>query len=198
MKKAIQFILLTIVVGFIISCGLTTKEIITKSRSVRSDIYTEVEDQGRIPPKGFVDLVIKTSIKTHVEGYHIFESSESPHGKPGYPFVFNIDGQGTLWKIDGEKETTPDYDKDGKRDSEGGTGIRYTIEKRIRVKPGSHMIFFALPKDKISVEFQISLSEGRTHVLEFKPLYGSRRVLQNSFLNGISRFEVFLDGAGVR
>ena len=90
----------------------------------------EVADAGA-PPQGFADLVVKAEIKTHREGYYIAESKESPHGKPGYPFVLNVDGQAAVWKVDGQKDVKPASDEKGKtsKDPEAGTGIKYVLEK---------------------------------------------------------------------
>lgn len=41
---------------------------------------------------GFVDLTINAQIKTHLEGWYLLECKNSLHGKPEYPFLFNIDG----------------------------------------------------------------------------------------------------------
>ncbi len=62
-----------------------------ESQSVRTDIFTEVEGTGTIPAD-YADVIIKANIKTHLEGYYILESKDL-HGKPGYPFLINIDGQ---------------------------------------------------------------------------------------------------------
>lgn len=63
-------------------CSTASKEIKIKSESVKMDVFTEVQGAGP-PPKGFVDLTIKTSIKTHVEGRHVIKWKEDLHGKPG-------------------------------------------------------------------------------------------------------------------
>jgi len=193
-RKVIKYIVFAALIAFLVGCGAASKKIIIKSHSERTDIFNEVREEG-MPPKGFVDLVIKASIKTHLEEYYIFESRKSLHGKPGYPFVFNIDGQGVVWSVDGQKETTPLYDEKGKRTPEGGTGMRYTIEKKIRLTIGPHVIFFGLPEDKYSVKFKIELSEGQEHVLEFKPIYtDSRHWRKPNFKYGISKYEIFLNG----
>lgn len=192
-RKVIKYIVFAALIAFLVGCGAASKKIMTKSHSERTDIFNEVREEG-MPPKGFVDLVIKATIKTHLEGYYIFESRKSLHGRPGYPFVFNIDGQGVVWRVDGQKETTPLYDEKGKRTPEGGTGMRYTIEKTIRLVAGPHMVFFGLPEDKYSVEFKIGLSEGKQHVLEFKPVYSYRRQrTKPSFEDGISKYEIFFN-----
>lgn len=107
--------------------------------------------KNRHRPKGFADLVIKASIKTHLESYYILESKESLHGKSGYSFVINIDGQAVTWKVDGQKDTVPPYDAKGKisTNPEAGEGVKYSLEKRVRLAACSHRIFFGIPERKV-------------------------------------------------
>src|SRR4030043_392453 len=121
-----------------------------------------------------MDLTITSSIKTHPEGHYLLESKRSLHGKPGYPFVINIDGQAATWKVDGQKENSPTYDQKGKRFPEGGEGMRYTLEKKILLRAGSHKIFFGLPEEKLSLQFELALKAGESYVLEFRPAYSAR------------------------
>ena len=60
-----------------------------------------------LPPAGYVDLVVRASIKTHLERYYFYESQKTFHGQPGYPFLINIDGQANIWKMDGQDECHP-------------------------------------------------------------------------------------------
>ncbi len=199
MKKLTSYIIIAVLgIALAISnAAANEKEITAKSQGDRTDVFSEVKEEG-IPPKGFADLVIKASIKTHLEGYYILESKEFLHGKPEYPFVLNIDGQGVLWKADGQRHIVPAYDDKGKAntDPEAGEGMKYVLEKRIRLAAGSHRIFFGLPEDKYSVEVEIALKEGESAVLEFKPVYRykTRPYRIPTFLNGIKGYEVFWDG----
>ncbi len=197
MKKMIQLMLSFITGITLIGCGATAKEIRAKSLSERSDVFHEVKEEG-ITPKGFVDVVIKASIKTHLEGYYALESKESLHGKPGYPFVLNIDGQSATWKVDGQKDIKPKYDEKGKTipDPEAGEGMKYVLEKKIRLTAGSHRLFFGLPEDDYAFEADILLKEGELNILEFQPVYKSKRMPYRmpTFLKGIQRYEMFLDG----
>jgi len=177
-------------------CGIASREIKMKSRSERTDVFSEVKEG--MPTKGFADLLIKVSIKTHLERYYLLESKGSLHGKQVFPFVVNVDGQTAIWEVEGEKEITPVRDERGRRTQEGGEGIRYILEKKIRLSAGSHKVFFALPGEGHSREFEVTLKEGEPHTLEIKPIYriDSRKV--KSFLNGITASEVFLDGKAVQ
>ncbi len=119
MIKRITSLLLMALIGVLAGCGLTSREIRNRSLSERTDVFEEVTE-GRPLPAGYVDLVVRASIKTHLEGYYFHESQETFHGQPGYPFLINIDGQANIWKIEGQKELTPKYDEHGRRDAEGG------------------------------------------------------------------------------
>ncbi len=177
-------------------CGTTAKEIQMRTQSNKTDVFTEVRDEGTIP-KGFAELTIKANIKTHIEGYYMLESKESLHGKEKYPFVVNIDGQAARWEVDGIKDVKPAYDADGKtsRDPEAGEGFRYVLEKKIRLRAGTHKVFFGLPEDKFSIEVEISLKEGEINILEFKPIYRTKSIPTRipTFMKGIGRYEVFLN-----
>lgn len=47
----------------------------------------------------------------------------------------------------------------GERRPEGGEGMRYTLNKKIRLKAGPHTIFFGLPGDIYGENFQVGLKE---------------------------------------
>lgn len=189
---------MAILAGMILlGCGATAGEIQRKSESSKADIFAEIRD-GETMPKGFAELRIKANIKTHVEGYYIGESKKSLHGKQGYPFLVNIDGQAVVWKVEGVKDSKPKYKEDGKtsRDPEAGEGMKYTLDRRVRLRAGSHKVFFGLPEDNYSAGVEITLSEGGAYVLEFKPVYRTKRIPTRipTFLEGINRYEVFLSG----
>lgn len=197
MKMLAKYISLVVLGITTAGCGTAAKQIQMMLQSERTDVFSEVKEEG-IPPKGLVDLVIKASIKTHPAGYYILESRESLHGKHGYPFVINIDGQAVVWKVEGQRHIIPAYDKEGKTstNSEAGEGIKYVLEKRVRLAAGSHKVFFGLPEDKYYVEVEITLKEGEPAVLEFKPVYRykTRPTRIPTFLKGINKYEVFLNG----
>jgi hypothetical protein len=176
-------------------CGGAAKQIRAKSQSMATDVFTEIRDQ-QPPPKETVDLTIKASIKTPSEGYYLLESRS--HVKEGYPFLFNIDGQVVAWKVEGKSEITPRWDENGRIIPEGGQGIRYVLDKKIRLRPGSHHLFFGLPDEKYYTEVEISLKEGEPHTLEFQPSYVMGRKHHRSFFHGIKSYDVFLDGTHIK
>ena len=175
-------------------CGGAAKQIRAKSRSMELDVFSEIKDE-QPPPEGTVDLTIKASIKTPPEGYYLLEPRS--HVKEGYPFLFNIDGQAVVWKVEGKAEVTPRWDENGRRIPEGGRGIRYALDKKIRLRGGSHHLFFGLPDDKYYTDVEISLREGKPHTLEFQPVYSMRKGVR-SFFHGIRGYDVFLDGTHIK
>jgi hypothetical protein len=186
-------ILIALLVTALSSCGHAMKEINEKEHSIRGDVFTEIRED-RIRPEGFADLRIKVSVKTHDVGYYL-EPESSLHGKPGYPYLINIDGQAAIWKIDGEEESTPVYDKDGKRMPEGGKGRRYDLDKKVRLSAGSHHVFLGLPEEEYYTETNLKLKSGESYTLEYKPVYdayGHRRPAK--FTYGIKKLEVYLNG----
>jgi len=190
MKKMVTWMTLMVLGLALVGCGVTAREIRAKSLSERTDVFREVKEEGA-PPNGFVDVVIKASIKTHLEGYYLLEP-DTRHGKPEYPFVLNIDGQAVTWEVAGQVEDSPKYDEKGGRNPEGGKGMRYVLIKELQLKPGLHKIFFALPGENKSVEITITLNERGLSVLEFEPIY-YRYDGRPTFEKGVSRFEVFLN-----
>ncbi len=149
-------------------------------------------------PKGFADLIIKSTIKTHVEDYYILESRDSPHGKQKYPFLLNIDGQTVRWDVEGVRDVKPSYDAEGKtnRDPEAGEGIKYNLNKTVRLHAGTYKVIFSQPGDDYYMSVSITLKEGEAGSLVFEPVYRTKRIPTRipSFLKGIDKYEVFLNG----
>lgn len=177
-------------------CVTTSKEIQAKSQNEKPDVFIEAK-AGEPIHKGVAILLLRASIKTPLEGYYILDSNKSLHGKPGYPFLINIDGQAVIWKVDGFKESKPAYDANGKtsRDPEAREGMKYILEKRLKLRAGQHHIFFGLPEENYSITTDIMLNDSEDVVLEYKPIYRHERlpVRIPSFLEGIDKYEVFLN-----
>jgi len=180
----ISVLLLAVLSG----CGATARTIASRSAGERSDVFTEVAG-NEAAPSGYADVLIAASIKTHLEGYYPGESTASAHGKKAYPFLFNIDGQAALWKAEGKKHELPEY-VDGKtsRDPEAGEGIKYVLARKIRLRAGSHRLFFGLPEDDYCREVVIDVKEGEAQVLEFKPEYKYKTLPTRipTYLKGVS------------
>ncbi len=178
-------------------CGGTGKKLTPESQNMRTDVFIEVKDQ-QPPPKGTADLTIKASIKTPPEGYYLLEGRTPPQKKDGYPFELEIDGQEIVWKVEGTPEITPPWDKKGERIPEGGQGIRYVLDKKIRLRPGLHHVVFGLPEEDYFTEVKISLREDEPHTLEFQPFYAMGRRGYHDFYHGIKTYNVFLDGIRIK
>jgi hypothetical protein len=197
MNKTFIILFSALLVALLSGCGSALKQINAKSLSTRSDVFVEVTN-GEAIPSGYANVIIKVSIKTPPAGYYLWESSDSFSGKPGFPFVFNIDGQAALWKIDGQEEITATYNEKGERIPDGGRGIRYILNKKIRLATGSHKLFLGVPEDEYAREFVIFVKDG-VSTLEFKPVYrGDHQRTAPSFLNGIRSFELFYDGSPIK
>ena len=194
MKKMVIWMLLMVLGLALIGCGVTARGIRAKSFSERTDVFSEIKEDERVP-QGFVELVIRASVKSHLEGFYLLEQ-QTLHGKPEYPFVLNIDGQAVTWEVAGQVEDSPKYDEKGRKNPEGGQGMRYVLIKKLQLKSGLHEIFFALPGENKTVETTITLNEKELSILEFKPIY--YRYGGPTFERGVSRLEVFLDGKPIQ
>ena len=196
-----SYISILAVLVLLSGCGETAKIIATKTQGQKSDIFAEVVD-GTAVPAGYGDVMISASIKTHLEDFYIGESKASAHGKAAYPFVFNIDGQAVVWKTEGKEDELPKYDADGKtsQDPEAGTGMKYVLNKKIRLRAGSHRFFFGLPEENYYREFVVFVKDGETHTLNFKPHYSSKTIPTRipTFLKGMSYYDILFDGQMVK
>jgi len=190
MKKAI--FLAIILSGFILGCttGTAVRGQICTNTMEQGNVFKELKDSNPIPRWSV--LIIRASIKTPGEGYYLFESKRSLHGKSEYPFIFNIGGQGVTWMAKGKPDTQQRI-VDTERNPEGGEGIKYLLEKKIKLNPGSYKICLGLTEEKFQKEIDIKLLKGKTNILEFKPVYQRDRVSGNTFYKGIHDFKVYLN-----
>ena len=196
MGNRITISMIVVALGLMVGCCATARTITAKSQSERTDVFTEVTDASATP-QGFADMIVKANIKTHESSYYIGESGKSLHGKPGCPFVLNIDGQAAVWKVDGQKHELPEY-VDGKtsRDPEAGEGIKYVLNKKIRLRPGSHKLFFGLPEDDYYREVVINVKESEAQTLEFKPVYKYKTLPTRipTYMKGVSHYDTLVNG----
>lgn len=148
-------------------------------------------------PSGYADLLITANIKTHLEDFYLGESKTSAHGKEVYPFLFNIDGQAVLSKVEGKKHELPKC-VDGKtsRDPEAGEDIKYVLNKKIRLRAGSHKVFFGLPEDDYYREIVINVKEGEAQLLEFKPVYKYKTNPTRipTYTKGVNHYDILVNG----
>jgi len=190
MKKC----LIPLLIGLTISlggCGTAAREIAQRSMSEKEGVFHEISE-GEAPREGFVNLRVSAQVKTHLEGWYLLEAKSSLHGKPEYPFLFNIDGQAVKWEVKGQQEKGTEYE--GCMETHDcGTGMRYILFKEIALREGAHRIFFALPGDDYRTEFEITLNRGERYVLELRPVYRAQH-----YLKGIVRLDAFLNGTKVQ
>ncbi|MRR17963.1 MAG: hypothetical protein EG826_16060 [Deltaproteobacteria bacterium] len=178
-------------------CAASGKIIKQKAQSERTDIFTEIGNHNE-SQQGFAVLNIKATIKTHLEGYYFLESQELMCGKRDYPILINISGQARTWRLEGEKEALPRYGGDGSTslDPDAGEGVKYVLEKKLRMPVGAHKVFIGLPNEEYFKEVIIDLREGKTQALEFRPIYKYKThpVRIPTFMRGIEKFAVYLNG----
>ncbi len=182
MRRSLRIVaVLLLAIGF---SGCTTaarKEISMKSQSERMDVFKEVT-AGAAPQAGFADLTVKASLKKPLNA----QTEES--------FLLNIDGQAVTWNILGHTERAPQYDEKGQPNPERGEGIKYVLSKNLRLRPGPHRVFLALPAENVSKEVSVTLKDGEAAVLEFKPVYSRHRHPMAHFTKGIEFYDVSLNG----
>ncbi len=183
---------LILIANTLVACGATAKGITRMSRSERTDVFTEVSGEGPLP-EGYADIVIRASLKTQLEGYYPIEAKRSSSGKPEYPFLLNIDGQAALWKVKGLIHQLPE-NVNGKTnpDPEAGEGMRYMLEKKVRVAAGAHKVFFGLPGEPYHATTELRTESGESYILEFKPQYRHKTIPTRipTSLRGIDNYEV--------
>jgi hypothetical protein len=185
-----------VLLASVLTCGCSTsRELIKDSRvSTRSDVFREVVNGSPIP-RGYADLQIVSSLKTHRQG--VYPLRTDAHGTPDYALLLTIDGQvvemkGTLT----EEILEPGY----LQDPEEGDGIRYAFRKVVRLKAGTHTVIVASPDDEVTVERGITLAEGSSNTLLLEPVYRSAAANRRpgyysptSFYGGIRAFRLMLN-----
>jgi hypothetical protein len=200
MRKVITIVFIGVMSLVLIGCGATAKTIKQKAQNERTGVFAEIKNI-KAPAQGFAVLTIKATIKTHLAGYYLLESKNSIHGKAGYPFLINIDGQAQTWTIEGKKEGLPLYDQDGKtsHDPDAGEGVKYVLEKKIQLRSGTHKVFLGLLADDYFKEVEITLKEGDTATLEFKPVYKckTRPTRIPAFKKGVKEYDVYLNNSRI-
>jgi hypothetical protein len=169
MKNIMCSALVAALLILVANCGAAREQIRTQTLTERQGVFQEVTITNG-PPPGFADVVVKASLKTHLSGEGpLLESRNSPHGGPFYHFVLNIDGQAVTWKAPGQRENLPVVKGRGSQDE--GDGMRYTLEKKIRLRAGTHRIFLGVPDENYTKTMTVNLQEGKSYTLEYRPIY---------------------------
>jgi len=161
----------------------------------RSNVFTVVTT-ATPPERGFADLTIRASVKTHRTA--LFPLGNDPHGTSGYQLLVNIDGE--PYRISGWPGIEEGFSDTG-RNPETGEGIRYLFRAHLRLKAGSHRVIVALPGDRVATQRELRLEERTDNLLEVTPsYYPDRRQLgpgsagATSFREGISGLELSVNG----
>ena len=169
MKKIMRSVFVVAVLILAANCGAAREQIRTQSMTEREGVFQEVTTVDE-PPPGFADVVVKASLKTHLSGEGpLLECENSPHAGPFYHFTLNIDGQAVTWEVKGVSENSPLVQ--GRHLPEEGKGMKYSLEKRIRLRAGTHRIFFGVPEEDYTHTMTVDLQEGKSSTLEFQPTY---------------------------
>jgi hypothetical protein len=195
--KAIKAMSLAVALISLFGCGASLREIGERSVSISTGVFKELQEEAPVP-EGEIQLEVHANIKTHLKGYYILETEKSLHGKPGYPFVLNIDGQAVSWKVDGILDVAPASIEKERKNPEGGEGMKYQLDKWIALRPGPHTVFLGLPQEDYLIRFNVTLPTDRMQVLEFTPVYAHSARRRTGFLYGIVGYEVFLNGVQIK
>ncbi len=183
MKKIFKVIVVLVsTIAFSGCMAAQKKEIAMKSHSERTDVFQEIAAET-VPQTGSSLLTVKASLKKPLD-----KQTEGA-------FLLNIDGQSVTWNITGRKEDAPQYDEKGKPNPERGEGMKYVLSRNLRLRPGPHKVFLALPAENVFKEISITTKDGEVTILEFKPVYRVGRHPMAYFTKGIVFFEVYVNGA---
>jgi hypothetical protein len=194
MKKVTFGFTMLMTLVILAGCAGNNGLIKAMSASTSQSVFQEIEEN--LPPaRGYVDLRIYSSLKTHKPGIY---SSKDIHGTKDFMLLLNIDGQATT--LNGRmSEEKSEAQQMG--DPEEGEGIRYQFAKKIRVKAGAHRVIVALPAYDLVAEREVVFSEGENNSLTVEPIYGSIPGKQRpgtygltSFKEGISQFVYLFNG----
>jgi len=216
MNKLFTFCMLAIYGIILGSCGTAVHDTIkTNLAYERTNVFTEINDRGD-PSQGFADVVVKASIKSNAETNSLIESKGIYNGENEYTFSLKIDGQSIIWRVMGERESIDHGDEKDINHQEHGKGIRYVLDKKIRVAAGNHRVIFTIPgKINLTKQAEIDFKAGEKYVLEFKPKYKSLCVTTHikrrhpkpsyscdrgkiTFSAGIKDFDISLNGNKIK
>jgi hypothetical protein len=182
--------LLTMLAFF--GCAHVTRQQIMQKASEKASSFEEINEKDSQLPEGNSELLIKASIKIPQKEFYFLSKKPPRHENSQYPFVLNVNGQGVLWMINCtlDEQKTYIYNK---RNPEGGEGLMCRLEKRIGLRAGSYKVYLGLPEEEFETEVIISLADGSSNVLEFKPIYWRSGDNRRMFWKGISNFDIFFN-----
>jgi hypothetical protein len=185
--------LLLTAISLLSGCAESSAFIKSNSTSLHSDVFEEVAC-GETVPKGFAELRINASLKTHMPGIY---SASDIHGTPDYKVLVNVDGQALFLQGNLRQEKAEPLNL---MDPEANEGVRYRFSKTIRLRAGVHKVIVAFPNDNVVVERELVLNEGAVNSLFIEPVYsakpGKRRPGKyslTSFMEGIRSIRLTLN-----
>ena len=173
-------------------CAHTTRERIIEKSLEQASIFEEINEKDSQILKGYSELLIKASIKIPQKQFYLINPKPPRQENSQYPFVININGQGAMWTVNCTLDEQRMY-VHTERNPEGGDGLMCRLEKNIRLMPGSYKVYFGLPEEEFETEITISLADGSSNVLEFKPIYWQGGDRRRTFRNGISNFDISIN-----
>ena len=186
--------LATLLIALLFSgCAHVTLEHIMQKASEEASSFEEINGEDKQLLEGYSELLIKASIKIPQKQFYLINPRPPRRENSQYPFVLNINGQGVLWQVNCTLNEQRMY-VHTKRNPEGGKGLMCRLEKRIRLKSGSYKVYFGVPEEEFEIEVPIFLTDRFSSVLEFKPIYWQGGDHRRTFWNGISNFDIFLNG----
>jgi hypothetical protein len=174
-------------------CAHTTREQIIEKGLEQASIFEEINEKDSQVPEGYSQLLIKASMKIPQKEFYLINPKPPRHENSQYPFVININGQGAMWTVNCTLDEQRMY-VHTERNPEGGEGLMCRLEKNIRLRSGSYKVYFGLPEEEFETEVTISLGDGSSNVLGFKPIYWQFGDNRRRFWNGIFSFDIFLNG----
>jgi hypothetical protein len=184
-------VLLTTLVFF--GCAHATREHIIQKASEVGSSFEVINEEDKQLPDGYSELLIKAWIKIPKKETYLIKKKPPRNENSEYPFVLNINGQGVFWTVHCMLDDQGMYAYN-KRNPEGGIGLMCRLRKRIRLKSGCYKVYLGLPEEEFDTEVNVCLTDHSWNVLEFKPIYWKPGDNIRSFWNGISRFDIFLNG----
>jgi hypothetical protein len=177
---------------FFFGCAHVTREGIMQRASEKAFSFEENNEKDSQLPEGYTELLIKASIKIPQKEFYLIKRKPPRDENSQYPFVLNINGQGVLLMVNCTLDKQRTY-INNKRNPEGGEGLMCRLEKRIRLTSGYYKVYLGLPEEEFKTEVTISLADGSSNVLEFKPIYWWSGDNRRMFWKGISNFDIFFN-----
>ena len=85
-----------------------------------------------------------------------------------------------------------------RRDSpDEGDGMKYGLEKRIRLRAGTHQVFLGVREENAAKTVIVDLREGASSTLEFRPIYPRYKHGHPASRLGFLGFSVWLDNTSI-